>query len=657
MNEQREPGKRSVWPSLTWIAIFIVTAFIVFVAPALFGRPTVTTWNEFESKMLRRGAVDHLVVLNKETVQVYIKKEFAADTLFREVMNTAIGVSSGPHYVFTVGSVESFERKMDLAQQDVPQDNRIAITYVEQKSWTNLLGWIIPLVLLIIMTRFLFSQRSNGTGPGSLFSFGRTTAKLFEDDGKSKVTFDEVAGLEEAKIEIKEIVDYLKNPERYMRLGAKIPKGVIIIGPPGTGKTLLAKAVAGEAQVPFFSLSGAEFVEMFVGVGASRVRDLFKRAKEKAPCIVFIDEIDAVGRSRGKNAIYSGSNDERESTLNQLLTEMDGFGTNSGVIVLAATNRPDILDTALLRPGRFDRHIYLELPTLLERKQIFGVHLRSLLLDKNVDADVLASQTPGFSGADIANICNEAALIAARGKQDRVDQQNLLDAIDRILGGLEKKSKIISADEKKVIAIHESGHAIVSWMLDSADPLIKVSIIPRDKSLGAAWYQPSERIIQSQRYFEHRLTTALAGRAAEEIIFKDVSSGALDDLEKSTKDAYAMVTYLGFNKKVGMVSFYDSTGSYQSSIQKPYSEDTAAMIDQEVRDLVERCYENAKRILTDNRKRLLKMAVLLIRKEIIRQEDIQSILGQRPAKAPLRELVTNGYIAKEPLLLNQFNEP
>ncbi len=655
--EQKKPKRREVWQPIAWLTILVVTAFVVFVAPIFFGRPTVTTWNDFETRMLKRGAVNHVVVVNKETVEVFLKKEFADDTTFRTAMKTAFGVSAGPHYVFTIGSVESFERKMELAQSAVPADKRVTVTYVQQKGWGNLLSWIIPIILVLIMMRFLLSSRTGVPGSGSLFSFGNTTARLVEADEKSKVTFDEVAGLEEAKVEIKEIVDYLKNPDRYMRLGAKIPNGVIIIGPPGTGKTLLAKAVAGEAQVPFFSLSGSEFVEMFVGVGASRVRDLFKKAKEKAPCIVFIDEIDAVGRSRGRNTIYSGGNDERESTLNQLLTEMDGFGTNSGVIVLAATNRPDILDPALLRPGRFDRHIYLELPSLPERQQIFEVHLRKLALDEHIDIEALASQTPGFSGADIANICNEAALIAARRKQDLVNQQNLLDAIDRIIGGLEKKSKIISADEKKVIAIHESGHAIVSWMLDSADPLIKVSIIPRDKSLGAAWYQPSERIIQSQRYFEHRLTTALAGRAAEELIFHDASSGALDDLEKSTKDAYAMITYLGFGKKVGLVSFYDSTGSYENSIHRPYSEQTAMMIDEEVRELVDHCFEKAKKILSDNRKQLLKMAVMLLQKEIIRQSDIEAILGQRPGKLPLKELSTNGKAPKEPLLLNQFNEP
>lgn len=640
MSEAKKHTDKDTWKNWTWIAFFIISGFLVFVLPSLITRPSTITWKEFETSMLKRNAVDRLIVVNKEVVQVFIKKEFASDTAFSKAMNRGFGISAGPHYVFSIGSVESFEKKLEDAQRDVPKKDQVGITYVTERNWNDLVGWIIPIIMLIVLARFFFGRSAGGTGPGSLFSFGRVSAKLIENDGKSSVSFAEVAGLEEAKAEIVEIVDYLKSPERYKKLGARIPKGVIIIGPPGTGKTLLAKAVAGEAQVPFFTISGAEFVEMFVGVGASRVRDLFAQAKAKAPCIVFIDEIDAVGRSRGRNAAYSGGNDERESTLNQLLTEMDGFGTNSGVIVLAATNRPDILDPALLRPGRFDRHIYLELPTQIERQKIFEVHLRPLRLAANVDANALASQTPGFSGADIANVCNEGALIAARAKQETVSQEDLFNAIERIVGGIERKSKIISADEKKVIAVHESGHAIVSWMLELADPLIKVSIIPRDRSLGSAWYQPTERTIQSVTFFEHRLATLLAGRAAEELVFNEISSGALDDLEKSTKDAYSMVAYLGFNKNIGNISFYDSTGQYDRSLQRPYSEETAAMIDREARILVDRCYENAKAILLKHKRQLLRMAVLLIRKETIHLDDIRRILGEREIG---------------PVLLNQSN--
>jgi AFG3 family protein len=479
------------------------------------------------------------------------------------------------------------------------------------------------------MFRLLFRGQGEGAGGSSIFNFGRSTARLLENDKKSEVTFDHVAGLEEAKVEVKEIVDFLKDPKRYTKLGAKIPKGVIIVGPPGTGKTLLAKAVAGEAKVPFFSLSGSEFVEMFVGVGASRVRDLFKQAKEKAPCIVFIDEIDAVGRSRGKNALYTGANDERESTLNQLLTEMDGFGTNTGVIVLAATNRADILDPALLRPGRFDRHIYLELPNMTERKAIFLVHIKPLVLEENVDVAFLASQTPGFSGADIANICNEAALIAARKKKEKVEKDDFLEAIDRIVAGLEKKSKIISKEEKKIIAYHEAGHAIVSWLLKYIDPLLKVSIIPRGKSLGAAWYLPEERQIRTVTQLTQRITAALAGRAAEEITFNEVSSGALDDLEKVTKEAYAMVAYFGFNKKIGNISFYDSTGRSENTLQKPYSEETGKLIDEEVRKLVEACYQQAITILIEHKDELIDIAELLLKKEIIYKDEIEKVLGKR----------------------------
>lgn len=588
------------------------------------------TWQQFANDMLAIHAVDKVVVINNQVAEVYIKKEFANDKRFKDVMQPRIGteVNPGPHYQFNIGSVESFERKLDEAEKNFTAEQKINLVYEQRNNglWNFFLS-VLPFVALFFLWRYFFS-RAAGSAGSNVFNFGKSTATLLEKENKSTITFDDVAGLEEAKTEVKEVVDFLKDPSSYTKLGAKIPKGIIIVGPPGTGKTLLVKAVAGEAQVPFFSISGSEFVEMFVGVGASRVRDLFKRAKEKAPCIVFIDEIDAVGRSRGRNAFYTGANDERESTLNQLLTEMDGFGTNSGVIVLAATNRADMLDPALLRPGRFDRHIYLELPNLTERKEIFKVHVRPLVYDDSIDINFLAAQTPGFSGADIANICNEAALIAARRKKEKVNRQDFVDAIDRIVAGLEKKSKIISPEEKKTIAYHEAGHAVVSWLLKHIDPLVKVSIIPRGKSLGAAWYLPEERQLKTASEFFEHLCATLGGRAAEEIIFGEVSSGALDDLEKVTKDAYMMVAYYGFNAKIGNISFYDSSGQ-NSGFQKPYSEATGMMMDEEVRKLVANAYTQAKEILTQHRNELSSIATLLLQKEVIYKEDIEKILGSR----------------------------
>lgn len=619
------PRKGMRW---SWIYLFLFFLLMLFSVGKFFSTPKEVSWQEFDRNMLSRHAVEKIIVINNEEAQIYIKREFARDPLFSDVMKqNETGVTPGPHYVMNIGSVESFERKLDNAEKNFSDKEKIDVTYQKKRNWLwDAFLSIVPFLILLWLWQYFF--RSAGGGGQSVFNFGKSTATLLEKENKSTVTFNDVAGLDEAKTEVKEVVDFLKDPSTYTRLGAKIPKGIIIVGPPGTGKTLLVKAVAGEAQVPFFSISGSEFVEMFVGVGASRVRDLFKRAKEKAPCIVFIDEIDAVGRSRGRNAFYTGANDERESTLNQLLTEMDGFGTNSGVIVLAATNRADMLDPALLRPGRFDRHIYLELPNLTERKEIFRVHLRPLVYDESIDVDFLSGQTPGFSGADIANICNEAALIAARRKKQKIGRQDFLDAIDRIVAGLEKKSKIISGEEKKTIAYHEAGHAVISWVLPHIDPLVKVSIIPRGKSLGAAWYLPEERQLKtSTEFFEH-LCATLGGRAAEEIVFGEVSSGALDDLEKVTKEAYTMVAYYGFNSKIGNISFYDSSGQ-NSGFQKPYSEETGKLIDEEVRKLVAEAYTQAKDILLQHKTGLAAIADALLQKEVIFKEDIEKILGKR----------------------------
>ncbi len=575
-------------------------------------------------EMLKDGEVEKIELINKENAEIYLKE------------NPKVA-----KYTYRIGSLERFEETVEQAQKENGIANPIYITNVQRKSWGMdfLIGWL-PLIVLVIIWVVIMRNmagRGGGMGGGQIFNIGKSKAQLFDKDNVPvNVTFKDVAGLEEAKVEIMEIVDFLKNPEKYTKLGGKIPKGVLLVGPPGTGKTLLAKSVAGEANVPFFSISGSDFVEMFVGVGASRVRDLFNNAKQKSPCIIFIDEIDAIGRARGKNPM-NGGNDERESTLNQLLTEMDGFGTNSGVIVLAATNRADILDKALMRAGRFDRQIYVELPDLIGRKEIFEVHMRNLKLGNDVDKDFLAKQTPGFSGADIANVCNEAALMAARKGKEVIEKQDFMDAIDRIIGGLEKKNKIITADEKKVIAFHEAGHATTSWLLQYAHPLVKVTIVPRGKSLGAAWYLPEERQITTKEQLYHEMIATMGGRAAEQVIFGKISTGALSDLEKVTKQAYAMVTYYGLDEAIGNLSYYDSTGQQDFSLTKPYSEKTAEIIDKQVSKLAEQAYQEAVSILSEHKDGLTQLANKLIEKEVIFGDDLEQIFGKRPWDAAKEE--------------------
>ena len=568
-------------------------------------------------EMLQDGRVTKIELVNKENAEIYVN-----------------GDDRTPSYTYRIGSLERFEETVERVQTESGIEKPVYITNVERKSWglDLLFTWILPLVFILALWLIFMRGMGRGAmgGGGQIFNIGKSKAQLFDKDNVPvNVTFKDVAGLEEAKVEIMEIVDFLKNPTKYTKLGGKIPKGVLLVGPPGTGKTLLAKSVAGEANVPFFSISGSDFVEMFVGVGASRVRDLFNNAKQKSPCIIFIDEIDAIGRARGKNPI-NGGNDERESTLNQLLTEMDGFGTNTGVIVLAATNRADILDKALMRAGRFDRQIYVELPDLNGRREIFEVHMRGLKLAPDVDREFLAKQTPGFSGADIANVCNEAALMAARKGKEAIDKQDFLDAVDRIIGGLEKKNKIITADEKKVIAFHEAGHATTSWLLRYAHPLVKVTIVPRGKALGAAWYLPEERQITTKEQLYHEMIATMGGRAAEQVIFGQISTGALSDLEKVTKQAFAMVTYYGLDEEIGNLSYYDSTGQQEYSLTKPYSEKTAETIDKQVSKLVEQAYKEAIDILSSHREGLTMLANKLIEKEVIFGDDLEIIFGKRP---------------------------
>src|SRR5690554_1274973 len=589
------------------------------------------SWLQFEQTILNQHDVEKIIVVNKETAEIFLKEDRLDDEKYKDVSQGKRDFNTKPQYLIQIGSIDSFESKLEKAQADFTPEEKIEVTYEERQSWFTMLPWLLPVLLIFLFYMFLFRRMRGGGLGGSAMNFGKSTAKLAVTDTKSKVTFEQVAGLKEAKVEIMEVVEFLKNPEEFTKLGAKIPKGILLTGPPGTGKTLLARAVAGEAAVPFFSLSGSEFVEMFVGVGASRVRDLFKQAKAKAPSIIFIDEIDAIGKARD-NVQSHQTNDERENTLNQLLAELDGFGANTGVIVLAATNRPDILDKALLRAGRFDRHIYLELPTKDERIEIFNVHLRPLKLADDIDVELLASLTPGFSGADIANMCNEAALIAARYKKKKIENRDFTQARERITGGMERRSKIISPKEKIIVAHHEAGHAVASWHLENVDSLVKVSIIPRGQSLGAAWYLPEERQIVTKSQFVDRICAALAGRAAEELVFNEASSGALDDLEKVTKQAYSMVAYYGLDKELGPISFYDSSGQYQKILGKPYGEDMGKLIDDEVHNLILTQYARAKTILEKHKDELIALAQLLLEKEVATIEDLEEILGKRIIK-------------------------
>jgi len=583
-------------------------------------------------RFLNKGEIKEVTVINKNLAQVTLQRD-ALNSPDHKNANSVnfLGQKNinGPHYVFEIGNLELFQNKLELAEEKGIQFSYNFKT-IENKWFDVLIGFL-PLLILVGLWIF-FMRRMSGAGGGGgsqIFSIGKSKAKLFDQKSDVKVTFKDVAGLEGAKEEVQEIVDFLKNPTKYTKLGGKIPKGALLVGLPGTGKTLLAKAVAGEAKVPFFSLSGSDFVEMFVGVGASRVRDLFKQAKEKSPAIIFIDEIDAIGRARGKSNM-TGGNDERENTLNQLLTEMDGFGTNTNVIVIAATNRADVLDKALMRAGRFDRQIYVDLPDVRERKEIFAVHLKPIKTAKNLDTDFLSKQTPGFSGADIANVCNEAALIAARKSKKSVNKQDFLDAVDRIVGGLEKKNKIITENEKKTIAFHEAGHATVSWFLEHAAPLVKVTIVPRGQSLGAAWYLPEERQIVKPEQILDEMCAALGGRAAEKVMFNNISTGALSDLEKVTKQARSMVTVYGLNDKIGNLTYYDSSGQNDYGFTKPYSDVTAQVIDKEISNIIETQYQRVIKLLKKHKTKLIELANFLLEKEVIFKEDLVRIYGERP---------------------------
>lgn len=631
-------NKFKVSPWLVYVAILLVFMTISFLTGgSSFQEPVRLKSSDIDS-MLDKGQIKNIIIFSNKDAEIYLSDAALKDPANKKVAKNVLDQpNKGPHYITKFGDQKSFEEKLIKAKAE---KKLVAYDFDEASNWSDIFISLLPVIIIIGVWIFIMRRMSGGGGGGGqIFNIGKSKAKLFDEKNDIKTSFKDVAGLEGAKEEIQEIVEFLKNPEKYTNLGGKIPKGALLVGPPGTGKTLLAKAVAGEAQVPFFSLSGSDFVEMFVGVGASRVRDLFKQAKEKAPAIIFIDEIDAVGRARGKSNI-SGGNDERENTLNQLLTEMDGFGTNSHVIVLAATNRADVLDKALMRAGRFDRQIFVDLPDIRERAEIFKVHLEPLKKVKNLDIDFLAKQTPGFSGADIANVCNEAALIAARNNKKAVDKQDFLDAVDRIVGGLEKKNKIVTPDEKKAIAIHEAGHATVSWMLEHAAPLIKVTIVPRGQSLGAAWYLPEERLIVRTDQMLDEMCATMGGRAAEKVTFDRISTGALSDLEKVTKQARAMVTIYGLNEKIGNVTYYDSSGQGEYSFSKPYSEETAMIIDKEISILIENQYERAIKILEENKDKLNQLADILIEKEVIFKDDLEAIFGKRTFDSNLEEVVS-----------------
>ncbi len=636
---KEEPNKKNIDPkkpkfSAYWIyaAIIIIFLSINFFGGGGFSEPEKTNPAEFE-RFLKQGDVEKVVIINRNQAQVYLTEEAKTKEEHRGSQDPEIfATGETPAYSFEFGDLQNFENSISEIKR--VNDLDTVVTYDTQSNvWGEIFITLLPFILIIGIWIFIMRKMSSGAGGGAggqIFNIGKSKAKLFDQNTDVKTSFKDVAGLEGAKEEVQEIVDFLKHPEKYTALGGKIPKGALLVGPPGTGKTLLAKAVAGEAKVPFFSLSGSDFVEMFVGVGASRVRDLFKQAKEKSPSIIFIDEIDAIGRARGKNN-FSGSNDERENTLNQLLTEMDGFGTNTNVIVVAATNRADVLDKALMRAGRFDRQIYVDLPDVRERKEIFEVHLSPLKrIADELDTDFLAKQTPGFSGADIANVCNEAALIAARKGNKAVGKQDFLDAVDRIVGGLEKKNKIITPEEKKAIAFHEAGHATISWMLEHAAPLVKVTIVPRGQSLGAAWYLPEERLIVRPEQMLDEMCAALGGRAAEKVIFDKISTGALSDLEKVTKQARAMVTIYGLNEAVGNLTYYDSSGQSEYNFTKPYSEKTSELIDKEISNLVEEQYKRAIDLLNHHKDKLTQLADILLDKEVIFKDDLQKIFGDRP---------------------------
>ena len=636
-NKNSTPNVPKFKFNMYWIygAIFVALIGVSFLNDASFSTKKIST-NKF-FKTLETNDVSKILIINKNIAEVYIKKEAGTKEKYKKQSNSPLFREGSPLFQYDFGDLQNFENKLN--QYKINKNLDFDIDSDSRGSFFESIIGFLPFILLIAIWIFFMRRMSGGAGGGGgggqIFNIGKSKAKLFDKDTKVKTTFENVAGLEGAKEEVQEIVDFLKHPEKYTALGGKIPKGALLVGPPGTGKTLLAKAVAGEAEVPFFSLSGSDFVEMFVGVGASRVRDLFKQAAQKSPSIIFIDEIDAIGRARGKNSM-TGGNDERENTLNQLLTEMDGFGTDVNVIVLAATNRADVLDSALMRAGRFDRQIYVDLPDIKERKEIFEVHIKPLKLSDDVKIGFLAQQTPGFSGADIANMCNEAALIAARGNKKAIHHQDFLDAVDRIVGGLEKKNKVITPKEKKTIAFHEAGHATVSWMLEHAAPLVKVTIVPRGQSLGAAWYLPAERMIVQTEQMLDEMCATLGGRAAERIIFNKISTGALSDLEKVTKQARAMVTVYGLNEKVGNITYYDSSGN--DAFVKPYSENTAKTIDEEISKMIELQYLRAIEILDNNKEKLTVLAELLLEKEVIFKDDLIKIFGKRPFEEEPSEL-------------------